>query len=933
MTGTTTALMTATFITMILSSCIIVMLVHATPSSTTTKCTACTFSGGSNHCWKNTVVWKPDDHSFLLLRRRPSYHGRKSDIFHLLRGGDDGSGEEEESLLTSQEEELNNNEQKEERSIGVEDHGSNDKDDLYDYDDDDDDNSEVEEKNTNEEENEMLDNYVNKFVAGNDLEGIEDEESEENEEDFSTSLSSSKIDNDDDEDSDVDAYNNDEDKEEKKGDEEDEEEDEEEEEQVFALQSQKMMKPKSKIKLKASMPQKPTSKLHNTDTDTPALTSSSPKITGPHKQHNQHLWQEQRPPPPPPNTIHKFLLRKFGIIGRILVVFSILIDEFTYSYLPEFHSVALIFFKKLFEFVPSNDQNHHVPSHPTRRHSLSKRKKTASDRKKQRDKDALIKIKRVESHMDELTEKHGGGGKYAHLSLAFMTRYGLGEKIKRERNVYEKIIAPLIVDEDEDSGNVISEDEKGDENENVMNRKKARKHKKKQKPFDVWSVNWMKEEGTNIGSTMLNDDWVFRALSEGSKQWKEHDEQHDDLFLTSYEDDYGSHDVNMEEEEDLSSSVTIGIKSFSNTILTGVGKSKKNGKKVSLQEVAAASRMESNFPKIISSEKNNKESLLSSFGEEESENDQWKEEEENLEVRQRSCQMDNFAEKSLSNIGGGVWDRLKAVGSATNLPTRILGAYPGDAVPIEEAGNAKGVEELAFRYGYGDWSDDEEDNNGWDSTGSRRSRKRRKRRKHSSSSMKALDNIDMGMGMGMDDNGKIQMTNRGSSRRGERRSNGSSNKQRRRRGSGSPNNGLQQTFSISFDVGTSSSSVGIGSSRHSMRSSSRRRRHTNTLYPTSTTTTTKQRFTTSKEDVNNIIESSIRSSSSRHQSCKNNTGKGDGLRLPMERTMEVSSTTTCHNIHPRHRGSGTSSKLSTIDMLAPMKRTEVIFTKKKDGKN
>jgi hypothetical protein len=33
---------------------------------------------------------------------------------------------------------------------------------------------------------------------------------------------------------------------------------------------------------------------------------------------------------------------------------------------------------------------------------------------------------------------------------------------------------------------------------------------------------------------------------------------------------------------------------------------------------------------------------------------------------------------------------------------RLLGAYPMDALPIEECCNRKGVIELARRYGYGD---------------------------------------------------------------------------------------------------------------------------------------------------------------------------------------------------------------------------------------
>jgi len=45
---------------------------------------------------------------------------------------------------------------------------------------------------------------------------------------------------------------------------------------------------------------------------------------------------------------------------------------------------------------------------------------------------------------------------------------------------------------------------------------------------------------------------------------------------------------------------------------------------------------------------------------------------------------------------------------STYSSTRILGAYPGDAVPIDEAGSADGLVSLARRYGYGDWESDDE---------------------------------------------------------------------------------------------------------------------------------------------------------------------------------------------------------------------------------
>mmetsp|Transcript_16323 Transcript_16323/g.30906 ORF Transcript_16323/g.30906 Transcript_16323/m.30906 type:complete len:675 (+) Transcript_16323:365-2389(+) len=59
--------------------------------------------------------------------------------------------------------------------------------------------------------------------------------------------------------------------------------------------------------------------------------------------------------------------------------------------------------------------------------------------------------------------------------------------------------------------------------------------------------------------------------------------------------------------------------------------------------------------------------------------------------------------------GGGVLGRLRAVTASSGMSSRLLGAYPGDAVPITDAASRYGVLELAERYGYGDWSSDDEE--------------------------------------------------------------------------------------------------------------------------------------------------------------------------------------------------------------------------------
>ena len=93
----------------------------------------------------------------------------------------------------------------------------------------------------------------------------------------------------------------------------------------------------------------------------------------------------------------------------------------------------------------------------------------------------------------------------------------------------------------------------------------------------------------------------------------------------------------------------------------------------------------------------------------------------NLNTRKNYRKEINVANES-STGSSGVLGRLRAVSGS-----RILGAYPGDAVPIEDAANAKGVTDLARKYGYGDWSDDDNDENIW-SNGRGAQKKRRQKR-------------------------------------------------------------------------------------------------------------------------------------------------------------------------------------------------------------
>ena len=78
--------------------------------------------------------------------------------------------------------------------------------------------------------------------------------------------------------------------------------------------------------------------------------------------------------------------------------------------------------------------------------------------------------------------------------------------------------------------------------------------------------------------------------------------------------------------------------------------------------------------------------------------------------------------------GGGMMGRLRDLSSNNLVSRSLLGAYPRDALPPTEAASATGLLDLATKYGYGDWSDEDDDEYGAPV------KQRKKRTKTSSSS-------------------------------------------------------------------------------------------------------------------------------------------------------------------------------------------------------
>jgi hypothetical protein len=74
-----------------------------------------------------------------------------------------------------------------------------------------------------------------------------------------------------------------------------------------------------------------------------------------------------------------------------------------------------------------------------------------------------------------------------------------------------------------------------------------------------------------------------------------------------------------------------------------------------------------------------------------------------------SSKRKNSSKPHISDSESGIMGRLRAQGANSLVGRNILGAYPGDLPPPDEAADPKGVIDMAQRYGYGDWSDEDDE--------------------------------------------------------------------------------------------------------------------------------------------------------------------------------------------------------------------------------
>lgn len=264
----------------------------------------------------------------------------------------------------------------------------------------------------------------------------------------------------------------------------------------------------------------------------------------------------------PPNQLQRYLL-SYGFIGRALAAFSVVVSEFIHNYLPDIDRFVVM-------ILPSSSSASRERLRERRKGGVHSQyavftsgsgiggKKASKNEKKLLDQVALDKLKHVKGGTKT--------GKYAHLSLAFMKKYNLGEKFANEAKIFETIIAPL---ERESKDDAVENDEMLSEDE--------------------------------------DDDWVIKAF-----------------------------------RDDVSSS------------------------RMDFDDINIYSLTTPKARKTIKVKAGDRESMMG---------------------------------------------RLRTTGVA-GVSSKLMGAYPGDAYAIEDSASKYGVVELAERYGYGEWSDsDDNDTN------------------------------------------------------------------------------------------------------------------------------------------------------------------------------------------------------------------------------
>jgi len=381
--------------------------------------------------------------------------------------------------------------------------------------------------------------------------------------------------------------------------------------------------------------------------------------------------QQQQPPPPPakpmppPNAIYRFLLTK-GPIGHYIITLSTLLTQLLQTYLPEFYSTLRLLLSKLgiydsekayAKFLKSQksySMKQPQMSSTTIQGKTNVNEKYAAfvstDGMSSGSKKATTKQKKQMDDIAVWKLKRVGDVrmvKYRHLSLGFMKRHELGPyNIEKEKKKVASSIAKDVLTEMDASSSSTA--------------------------GTTTATTKDKEEESDMGENE-DDDWVVQALKE------------DDNDVDTA--------VSEEEEDGSLSSVLFGLSSLGNDENEGggstLGSTRSQGtKKRKIRKSSSSSSKSAVLKAALAS----RQAIQTS-------------------TTKKKSQSSSFAGSDGGSAGGNVFGRIRSAATSNSYisSTRILGAYPGDAVPRDEAGSADGVVALARKYGYGDWSDSDEE--------------------------------------------------------------------------------------------------------------------------------------------------------------------------------------------------------------------------------
>ncbi len=415
---------------------------------------------------------------------------------------------------------------------------------------------------------------------------------------------------------------------------------------------------------------------------------SSSSSSSPSNQTQQQKQEQQRKEQlqsiKPPNSIQRFLLHK-GQIGRSITTLFILLNEFFYYYLPDLYSILSIILHKL---LPKHLLQSYYHYDSTNHHPQQKLHNKMSQKEQ-----SNTFIPKVHSQYDAFISNQSLGGKKITKEQKKQLDQIALDKLKQVSKKQQQIIGIGGMNHDDVNtamGGVSSNSSSGvvvggEYKEGgiythlslrFMKRYNLGHYAQEKKMFDsmigVLGDDYDdKNSEINVDGNNLNDDDDEKKMNMDTIHFKNNDLQ---TYIIHGDNAHYNDDDDDDDDDWVAKAFLINDNLMDEEIVIDdfygdYEKDREARKNIDILEAAYASKEE------IQSKKKKQTKV-----------------------------------KSDKDGGSGMFGRLRAVGTKNSVSSRIFGAYPGDAVSIEEAANANGVIRLAERYGYGDWSDGEGDN-------------------------------------------------------------------------------------------------------------------------------------------------------------------------------------------------------------------------------